>query len=153
MPGRICIREESSTEGVKRGIKSTLSLRMERSASSHKRRCYFTPQGLSSGVMSLPSVKPSQSEPIIPSTTSLPPPLCPEHRAKQQCSLLKRQRSVSGVWVVTNRRHFHQLQMMMTHADKCVITCRKVFKKNLVQTQHLHFVLWVFTHPHEGSSN
>lgn len=50
-----------------------LSLTMDQSALSHKRRCYFTPQGLSSGVMSLPCASPSQSELIFPSTIFLPP--------------------------------------------------------------------------------
>lgn len=81
--------------------------------------------------MSLPSVRPSQSGPIFPSTTSLPPPLCPEHRAKHPCSPLKRQRTVSGRQVVTNGRRFHQLHMMTTqprqmcyHSYICFLYCK-----------------------------
>lgn len=55
------------------GNTSPLPPRMVRSTSSHKRRCYFTPQGLSSTWCHCPRQGPA-NQAAFPSTTSLPPP-------------------------------------------------------------------------------
>lgn len=116
---------ENRHEGAAR-TKSHLSPRMGRSSSFHKRRCYFTPQDLSSMWHHCPQQGQANQDPSFRQHSPSLPHLTQQHRAKHPCSLLKRQHTIFYVQVVTNGKCFHQRHMMMTPAGKCVITsCRK----------------------------
>lgn len=120
-------RDMNSTEGAARGeLKSHLSPRMERSSSSHKRRCYFTPQDLSSMWCHCPEHGPANQSQSFHQQPPLPPslpPLCPEHRAKHQRTVKETTHSFR---LQQSGRCFHQPNTMMTQAGKCVIiACRR----------------------------
>lgn len=76
-----------------KGNKSHLSPRMAQSTASHKRRCYFTPQSLSSKWCHGPQHNPANQSCSFHQQPPPTPHYALEHRAKHPCSLLKSQRS------------------------------------------------------------
>lgn len=117
---------------------------MAPSTSSHKRRCYFTPQGLSSMWCHCSQWNPAnQSSPISQQLPSLPlsPPICLKHKAKHQWSLLKKQcagfqlaKCKTLLFYIIHTRWWHMLTI--------VTCCNNV---HLEKKLKISFHLWIAT--------